>query len=259
MLPAFAQVEGIGYDFIPTVLDRDLSVVDRWIKSSDKESFNMSRRLIREEGLLCGGSSGTAVYYGLQAAKKLKKGQRCVIILPDSVRNYMTKFLTDDWMLRNHFMETPVPAELEWWMSRTVGDLNLHSPCTVTPDVKCGDAIDILHKEGFDQLPVVTDDGTVVGVVTEQTLMGKLVHKTIKSDDPVTAAVYKKFLQVPLDTRLDKLSRLFDKDHFALVVQTQRRFSAKVGESTTNTMVCGVVSRIDLLRFIAKGPNGGQK
>jgi cystathionine beta-synthase len=85
------QVEGIGYDFVPNVLDR--GVVDFWIKTNDKESFLMSRRLIREEGLLCGGSCGTAVVGALIAAKKLKKGQRCCVLLPDSVRNYMTKFL----------------------------------------------------------------------------------------------------------------------------------------------------------------------
>uniref|UniRef100_A0AAX7VNM9 Cystathionine beta-synthase n=1 Tax=Astatotilapia calliptera TaxID=8154 RepID=A0AAX7VNM9_ASTCA len=81
------EVEGIGYDFIPTVLDR--SVVDTWYKSNDEESFNMSRLLIREEGLLCGGSSGTAMAAAVHAAKELKEGQRCVVILPDSIRNYI--------------------------------------------------------------------------------------------------------------------------------------------------------------------------
>ena len=85
------HIEGIGYDFIPRVLDR--SVVDRWEKTYDKESFIMARRLIREEGLLCGGSSGTAMAAAVKVAKTLKKGQKCVVILPDSVRNYMTKFL----------------------------------------------------------------------------------------------------------------------------------------------------------------------
>eukprot|EP01108_Squamamoeba_japonica_P000641 TRINITY_DN1218_c0_g2_i9.p2 TRINITY_DN1218_c0_g2~~TRINITY_DN1218_c0_g2_i9.p2 ORF type:complete len:514 (-),score=273.73 TRINITY_DN1218_c0_g2_i9:42-1583(-) len=246
------QVEGIGYDFIPTVCDRDPSVVDRWIKTSDKESFNMSRRLIREEGILCGGSSGTAVHFGLEAARTLKKGQRCVIVLPDSVRNYMTKFLTDEWMLRHSFMEREA-AEREWWSGHSVSDLGLRSPVTVTPDVCCGDAIDILHREGYDQLPVVDDAGTMLGVVTEGVLMGKIVHKTVQSTDPVSKALYKKFLQVPIDTKLEELSRLFDQDHFALVVQTQRRFTAEKGESTTTSLVCGVVSRIDLLRYIAKG------
>lgn len=85
------KVEGIGYDFIPRVLDR--TVVDKWYKSDDLNSFTYSRRLIREEGILCGGSSGSAMWAAIEAAKSLKKGQRCVVLLADSVRNYMSKFL----------------------------------------------------------------------------------------------------------------------------------------------------------------------
>lgn len=92
------QVEGIGYDFIPDVLNR--SLVDKWVKSNDEDSFVMSRRLIRSEGLLCGGSSGTAMAAAMQVIKELNipKGKRVVVILPDSVRNYMGKFLSDEWM-----------------------------------------------------------------------------------------------------------------------------------------------------------------
>lgn len=103
------QVEGIGYDFIPDVLDR--SVVDRWIKSVDPPSFEMSRRLIREEGLLCGGSSGSVMYCALEAAKDLKEGQRCVVVLADGVRNYMSKFLSDEWMVANGMMEASSSSE----------------------------------------------------------------------------------------------------------------------------------------------------
>lgn len=95
-------VEGIGYDFIPDVLNNDL--IDEYIKINDKDSFLMARRLIREEGLLVGGSSGSAVWAALQAATRLKPGQRCVVILPDSVRNYMTKFVDDTWMKSNGFI-----------------------------------------------------------------------------------------------------------------------------------------------------------
>jgi cystathionine beta-synthase len=78
-----------SYDFLPTVLDR--ARIDAWFKSSDKESFLMSRQLIRREGMLCGGSSGTATYSAVEAIRKygLKPGQNCVVILPDSIRNYM--------------------------------------------------------------------------------------------------------------------------------------------------------------------------
>jgi cystathionine beta-synthase/cysteine synthase A len=94
-------VEGIGYDFIPDVLDN--SLVDEYVKINDENSFTTARRLIREEGLLVGGSSGSAVWAALQVAKRLKKGQRCLVILPDSIRNYLTKFVDDKWMKANGF------------------------------------------------------------------------------------------------------------------------------------------------------------
>ena len=94
-------VEGIGYDFFPDVLNNDL--VDEYIKTEDEESFLMARRLIKEEGLLCGGSSGSAMVAALEAAKKLNEQQKCLVILPDGIRNYMTKFPNDDWMKKNGF------------------------------------------------------------------------------------------------------------------------------------------------------------
>ncbi len=91
------QVEGTGYDFIPDVLDR--SVVDEWVKTSDKESFSMAKKLIRKEGLLCGGSSGASMWAAIQIAKRYNmENKRIVVILPDSVRNYVNKFIVDEWM-----------------------------------------------------------------------------------------------------------------------------------------------------------------
>ena len=94
-------VEGIGYDFFPDVLDNNL--IDQYIKTEDEESFRMSRKLIREEGLLCGGSCGSAMAAALKAAKDLTKDQKVLVVLPDSIRNYMTKFPNDSWMIENGF------------------------------------------------------------------------------------------------------------------------------------------------------------
>lgn len=91
------QVEGIGYDFVPDVCER--KYVDRWIKSRDKESFELARAIHREEGMLVGGSSGSAMWGVVEAAKDLRPDQRCVVIFPDNIRNYLTKFPDRNWRI----------------------------------------------------------------------------------------------------------------------------------------------------------------
>lgn len=98
------ELEGMGYEFVPVNLDRD--AVDLWIKMEDKEAFQMARDLIRKEGFLIGGSAGALMAGAIRAAKELKlgKGDRMVVMMPDGVRNYMTKFLSDQWMKERDFL-----------------------------------------------------------------------------------------------------------------------------------------------------------
>lgn len=115
-------IEGIGYDFIPKVLERD--TVDHWVKSSDADSFRMARRLIEEEGLLAGGSSGSALYYALQYAKQHHLGPevRMVVVLSDGIRNYMTKHLQNEWMVKYNYYS---PAELQLYPNSQLASLSL--------------------------------------------------------------------------------------------------------------------------------------
>ena len=95
------QVEGIGYDFFPAVLDN--SLIDSYVKITDQNSFHTARELISKEGLLVGGSSGAAMWAALQAARSLTTGQKCLVILPDSIRNYLTKYVNESWMQAHGF------------------------------------------------------------------------------------------------------------------------------------------------------------
>jgi len=240
------EVEGIGYDFIPDVLDRD--IVDVWYKSNDKDSFSMARRMIKEEGLLCGGSCGAAMAGAMLAAKDLGPGERCVVILPDSVRNYMTKFLSDQWMMDKEFItESDDSSKKQWWSKEKVAVLPTSAPLTVLPTISCQEAISIMQKEGYDQLPVVDNEGLIQGVVTLGGLMAKILSSKIEGSSPVQQILYSQFKKITLDTTLGKLSQILDKDHFALIVHSSRLYNGTV---TQRDVCIGIVTQIDLLNYI---------
>lgn len=255
-------MEGIGYDFLPTVLDR--TVVDKWFKSNDEESFAFARMLIAQEGLLCGGSSGSAMSVAVKAAQELQEGQRCVVILPDSVRNYMSKFLSDRWMLQKGFLKEDLAVKKPWWWHHRVQELNLSAPLTVLPTVTCEHTIQILREKGFDQAPVVDESGVILGMVTLGNMLSYLLAGKVQPADQVRRVLYKQFKQIRLTDPLGKLSHILEMDHFALVVheqiQSQDQALAGVvggpadhshGKSSQKQTVFGVVTAIDLLNFVA--------
>lgn len=262
-------VEGIGYDFIPNVLDRAL--VDHWIKTDDKESLIMSRRLIRQEGLLCGGSAGSAMSGAIKAIKKLKlgAGKRVVVLLADSVRNYMSKFLNDDWMWRFGFVDAERSIgvgdgslEHTWWAKKNVMDLGVtaNSPITITPAITAAQAAELMSREGIDQLPVVDVSNNILGVITDGNLSNKLAAGRIKPSDSVVKALFTQFRRVSVITPLSELARAFDRDHFAIVLQTQKVYNGGTTGLTEKSVVVGVVTRIDLLRYMTSNqPQGSPK
>ncbi|KAM4796954.1 LOW QUALITY PROTEIN: cystathionine beta-synthase [Rhinophrynus dorsalis] len=226
-------------------------VVDEWYKSNDEESFSMSRDLIREEGLLCGGSSGSAMSV-VKAAQGLSEGQRCVVILPDSVRNYMSKS-SDKWMKQKNFLKVEdLEVRKPWWWNVKVSSLSLSAPLTVLPSVSCDQTIQLLREKGIDQVPIVSEAGLVLGMVTLGNMLSSVLAGKVKPSDPVTKVIYKQFTQVHLMDNLGKLSRILETDHFALVVHEQIQSDHNDGSSSKKQMVFGVVTSIDLLNFITR-------
>ncbi|KAG5453652.1 Cystathionine beta-synthase [Clonorchis sinensis] len=205
------EVEGIGYDFIPTVLDR--SGVDKWYKTSDQESLLMTRRLIREEGLLCGGSSGAALVAALRAARdyKLGKGHRLLIILPDSIRNYMTKLLSDMWMYNRNFIDFPDAKEFRThWTQRSTRDLlkTIAKAATIPSDCTIRQAVEQM-KEANQQRAVVTefkDSGKILGVFYAAALQS-LLTGSASVDDPVLKATDKSVRKYETTVEVEELGR----------------------------------------------------
>ncbi|MCJ8732891.1 hypothetical protein PDJAM_G00217070 [Pangasius djambal] len=237
------EVEGIGYDFIPTVLDR--SVVDEWCKTSDEESFNMSRMLIRQEGLLCGGSSGAAMAAAVKMAKELKEDQRCVVVLPDSLRNYMSKFLSDKWMCEKGFLrEEDLMINKPWWWHLTLQELQLSAPLTVLPSVSIKNTIKILKDKAFDQAPVVDEAGVIVGTVTLCNMLSSVLAGKVSASDPVMKVLYKQFKE-----NNSVIKRQFRN---CQISETKPQASSDLtdGSSALKKMVFGIVTSIDLLNFV---------
>ncbi|KAF2489567.1 putative cystathionine beta-synthase [Lophium mytilinum] len=211
------KVEGIGYDFIPDVLDRE--AVDVWYKTDDRAAFGYARRLIAEEGILCGGSSGSAMDAMVKAVKDLKLGADdvVVVVLPDSIRSYLSKFVDDDWLAANDLLppSPPItPATLsrrastskkdDPFQGATIASLRLKPVTTISAASPCADAIETMREKGFDQLPVSSAAGSrLVGLVTLGNLLSYISSGRAGPNSPVKDVMFdfSKLSEVVTDVR----------------------------------------------------------
>ena len=225
------KVEGIGYDFIPDVLDTKL--VDRWVKSNDRDSFRTARQLIRQEGLLVGGSSGAAVWAAMQIAKDFAKGARIVTLLPDSIRNYLSKFVDDAWMRQHGFVDQD-------WEMGAIGDVVRALPpkqvICIEDDKTLADAVEMLKTHGISQLPC-TSQGTLSGIITETDVLGLLVQGKDRST-PVAEVMVRKISTVAPHEGAGALPQIFERGEVALVVDADRRVQA-------------LLTKMDLIDYLA--------
>ncbi|XP_014606801.1 PREDICTED: cystathionine beta-synthase [Polistes canadensis] len=239
---SFYEVEGIGYDFLPTVLDR--SVVDKWIKVNDCESLNAARMLIKQEGLLCGGSSGSALSAFLKIAKDIPAKKRVVVVLPDGIRNYMTKFVSDNWMKIRGFLDIPSDESNKWWCNYPISILSIAKPPLLYKTATCQEAIHILKTTNSNLVVIIDNEEKVKGVLTMQVLMNKLVCDEIKQADCIETIMIKQFVKVISTMTLVKLALILENETYAVVV-----------DHINDDALVGIVSHSDIVNFISNKDN----
>lgn len=221
------KVEGVGEDFLPKTMD--FSVVDEVIQVDDKDCFQTARRLAREEGILAGGSSGMAVFAARKIAKKIKKGL-VVVILPDSGKNYLTKFYSDDWMRDFGFLED-AQESVKQLLSKKLHFISISEEATPQQ------AIDQLRKYNISQMPVLDKKKKVVGTICERRLIQNLFGK---SKIPVTVAeiMDREFIELAETVSITQMAQALKEKEMVIITD-------KKGKPID------VLTRIDLLSHLS--------
>ncbi len=223
-------VEGIGEDYVPQTFNSQM--VDEWVRVSDTESFTAARNMSRMEGLLVGGSCGTAMAAALRYAQRLGPDDMVVVLCPDTGRNYLSKLYSEEWMIERGFMK---PAVRPYMVSELLERRGTVPIIAVGPDDKAEEAIGLLRRHGISQLPVI-EDGKVVGQVRELTIARLLHQRTDPRQVPIKEIMGRPMPTVDEHTDLDEVYRLLSSGHSGAVV-------------TRGTEILGVVTRIDLVNF----------
>ncbi|MFG2722296.1 cystathionine beta-synthase [Streptomyces sp. NPDC048416] len=237
-------VEGVGEDFWPTAYDQN--VTDEIVAVSDKDSFQMTRRLAKEEGLLVGGSCGMAVVGALKVAEGLGPDDVVVVLLPDSGRGYLSKIFNDEWMADYGFLEEGGPSAR---VSDVLGFKEAgHLPSLVHmhPEETVGQAIEVLREYGVSQMPIVKPGAghpdvmaaEVIGSVVERELLDALFTQRAALDDALEKHMSAPLPQVGSGEPVADLMSVLGRADAAIVLVE--------GKPT------GVVSRQDLLAFLAR-------
>lgn len=228
------KVEGIGQDYVPGVLH--FEYIDEVIEVTDKESFLMARRLAKQEGLMVGGSAGTAVAGMMKIAERFKTDDIVVVLLPDSGERYLTKIYNDDWMREYGFL-VPEKITARYVLEskrKKIGDLVAIDPTTTVRK-----ALDLMREHDISQVPVL-DTGKPVGGVLDHELMTSVMERPVLVDSPISSLMGPSFPVVNIDVLVDDvIKQLKSKKHPAVLVEEDQK-------------IVGILSRYDLIEFMGK-------
>ncbi len=240
------KIEGVGEDFIPGTVD--LSLIDEWVAVSDRDAFLMTRRAVREEGLLVGGSCGMALVGALDVATRAEADKLIVVLLPDTGRNYLSKIFNDGWMRDQGFTERfPTHPRVGDLLNshKTSSDHDHPTFITVRASQTVSEAIAELHAHSISQMPVVVGEGNeslIVGSIQERTLLDKIFRNPEIVTAPVEQVMDTPLPMVSVDEEVENIFPLFSANAPALVVED-------------GGVPVGIVSRADLLEFVAQQRN----
>lgn len=231
--PHVYKVEGVGEDILCEAMD--YAVVDEFYQVNDKESFTMARRLVREEGLFCGGSSGSNVHIAVELARKLGAGKTIVTVLPDSGTRYITKFLQDSWMRDYGFLGSDRDLGLVEDILRRMPPRQI---ITATADTSIAQIVETFRSKGISQVPIVDAKGHPTGMVHEVDVLRGLQTGQISASSPAKAVAHPIGGLIYPKARIEELFRIFETDQVGVVVD--------------NAQIVGIVSKVDVLEFMTK-------
>lgn len=230
------KIEGIGEDIIPKNID--FSKMDDMIQVDDKESHQMTRRLLLEEGLFVGVSAGAAVCGAIKWAKQHKGRKRIIVLLPDSGNRYLSKVYDDDWMRENGFLDTGLGCVRDL-LSLVKPPMN-EALATAGLDDQVQSIVQKMSQLGISQIPILKN-GKVAGIVSETAVLNALYSGQIKKSDRVEKVLEKSFQVLAMDEDVDQVSRALAKGLTPLVVEHEK--------------LVAIISKIDFISYLgARNP-----